>query len=68
VDDRNPTGYSQVLEDLNGNSVQTTYTYGPNLLSEKQGASVYVYRHDGQASVRFLADAGGTIADVYDCD
>jgi hypothetical protein len=32
VDDLNPTGYLQVLEEVSGGAVQTRYTYGTNLL------------------------------------
>src|SRR5205814_2214590 len=35
VDDQNPTGYAQVLEDLKASTVKSAYTYGRDLISEK---------------------------------
>ena len=39
VDTLNPTGYSQVLDELVAGVVQKTYTYGLQRISEKQLAS-----------------------------
>ena len=36
VDDRNLTGYAQVLEEIVGGAVQRRYTYGLDLISQKQ--------------------------------
>ena len=36
VDDKNPTGYSQVMDEIVNGSVTRTYTYGRQLISEKQ--------------------------------
>ncbi|MBI1790799.1 MAG: hypothetical protein HYR60_24995, partial [Acidobacteria bacterium] len=68
VDDRNLTGYSQVLEEIAGGAIQRVYTYGLNRISQSQagGASFYVY--DGHGSVRLLTDAAGAATDRYDYD
>jgi RHS repeat-associated protein len=72
VDDRNPTGYAQVVEEVSGNAVQRVYTYGQRLLSQRRRegagwkASFYVY--DGQGSVRLLTDAAGAVTDAYTYD
>jgi YD repeat-containing protein len=72
VDDRNPTGYAQVLEEIVGGAVARSYTYGLDLISQRQqigGAwATSFYGYDGHGSVRFLTDAGGLITDQYDCD
>ena len=36
VDDLNPTGYAQVVEELSGSAVTRTYTYGTQRISENQ--------------------------------
>lgn len=36
VDDKNPTGYSQVMDETVNGSVTRTYTYGRQLISENQ--------------------------------
>ena len=60
VDDLNPTGYPQVVEEVAGSGATRVYTYGISRISQNQvivGAwapSFYVY--DGSDSVRFLTD------------
>jgi YD repeat-containing protein len=39
VDDRNLTGYAQVLEEISGGSVQRVYTYGLNRISQSQASA-----------------------------
>ena len=68
VDNLNPTGYSQVLEDVVSGTAQTVYTYGQDLISQKQGGVAHFYGHDGQGSVRFLTDSTGAVTDRYDYD
>jgi RHS repeat-associated protein len=65
VDDRNPTGYAQVLEEIVGGSVEKSYTYGLKLISQKQASGVSFYGFDGHGSVRYLTDAGGGVTDTY---
>ena len=68
VDDRNLTGYAQVLEEISGGTVPRVYTYGLNRISESQGGSTSFYGYDGHGSVRLLTDAAGAVTDRYDYD
>jgi RHS repeat-associated protein len=68
VDDRNLTGYSQVLEEISSGSVQRVYTYGLNRISQSQASATSFYGYDGHGSVRLLTDATGAITDRYDYD
>jgi RHS repeat-associated protein len=83
VDDRNPTGYAQVLEELISNSQLPTpvathvYAYGHDLISQDQllddsvGGFAWVasfYGYDGHGNVRFLTDTNGDVTDTYDYD
>jgi RHS repeat-associated protein len=72
VDDRNATGFAQVLEELVGGSVQRAYTYGHDLISQRQllagNWTTSYYGYDGHGSVRFLTDAGGAVTDTYTYD
>jgi len=73
VDDLNPTGYAQVVEELSAaGTVTREYTYGLQRISENQvlngtwTASFYGY--DGGGNVRNLTNSGGTITDTYEYD
>ncbi|MGO9088245.1 MAG: hypothetical protein ACLQBK_23790 [Candidatus Sulfotelmatobacter sp.] len=72
VDDHNPTGYSQVMDELVNGSVTRTYTYGRQLISENQLISgtwtPSSYGYDGHGNVRFLTNSAGTITDTYTYD
>src|SRR6266436_9740028 len=72
VNDLNPTGYAQVVEEIVGAAVQRTYTYGSQRISQDQfisGAWVpSFYGYDGSGSVRQLTDATGAVTDTYDYD
>jgi len=75
VDDLNPTGYAQVVEELAGTAVQRTYTYGLQRINQNQligstwTPSFYGYDGDGVGgSVRTLIDGNGTVTDTYDYD
>ncbi len=72
IDDRNPTGLSQVLDELVGGSVTRTYAYGLQRISENQfDGSTWVpsfYGYDGHGSVRFLSNSAGTVTDTYQYD
>ncbi len=80
VDDRNPSGYAQVMEEyqLNGSGggvLSRAYNYGLNLISQQQfntntllpGVLSY-YGYDGHGNVRFLMGTNGTITDTYTYD
>jgi len=72
VDDLNPTGYAQVVEELVGGAVQRTYTYGSQRINQNQLISSTwapsFYGYDGGGHVRALTDAVGTVTDTYDFD
>ena len=71
VADQNPTGYAQVLDELQNGAVSRTYSYGLSLISQKliaNGQGPFFYGYDGHGSVRFLTDSTGAITDTYDYD
>jgi RHS repeat-associated protein len=72
VADQNLTGYAQVLDELQGANITRTYSYGLELISERQtigGTSATgFYGYDGHGSVRFLTDTIGAITDTYTYD
>jgi len=72
VDDLNPTGYQQVLEEIVGDTVQTRYTYGIGPISQTRNASTApatsYYGFDANGNVTFLTDGSGSITDSYDYD
>jgi RHS repeat-associated protein len=72
VDDQNPTGLPQVVEEVVNGVVQKSYTYGYILLAQNQWINGTLtprfYGYDGGLNVRFLTDAGGAITDTYDYD
>jgi RHS repeat-associated protein len=76
VDDLNPTGYAQVMDEVQSSSVVRTYTWGFELVSElfpvgsplSTNHSPLYYVFDGHGSVRALTNAAGAITDSYDYD
>ena len=68
IDDRNLTGYVQVLEEISAGAVQRVYTFGLNRISQSQASGTSFYGYDGHGSVRLLTDATGVITDRYDYD
>jgi RHS repeat-associated protein len=72
VDNLNPTGYAQVMDEVQSSGVVRTYTWGLELITEHQTinstltTSYYVF--DGHGSVRALTNATGTVTDTYDYD
>jgi len=83
VDDLNPTGHAQVLEELaildppsSVLAVSRTYTCGHDLLGQDQLVhtgtnlvwSASFYGYDGHGSVRYLTDLSGAVTDTYDYD
>jgi len=74
VDDLNPTGYSQVLDELTGAigsaAVTRTYTYGLQRISQAQiaGNVLSYYQYDGGGSVRQLTNSTGQVTDTYEYD
>jgi len=72
VDDMNPTGLPQVVDELVGGAVTRQYTYGLDRISENQfvgGAwTPSFYGVDGGGSVRQLTNSSGTVTDTYEYD
>jgi RHS repeat-associated protein len=72
VDDLNPTGYPQVVEELTNGAVSRTYTYGLQRISQYQQVSgawtPSFYGYDGGGNVRQLTNSAGSITDTYDYD
>ncbi|MEA2203723.1 MAG: hypothetical protein QOE77_499 [Blastocatellia bacterium] len=73
VDTNNPTGYAQVIEELQYGNVTRSYTYGHDLISQRcplptANCSLSFYGYDGHGSVRLLTDAAGAVTDTYDYD
>ena len=72
TDDNSLTGYSQVLEELNGGyGLLKRYVYGLNLISRTDTmgtAGMQYYGYDGISSVRLLTDTSGNLTDTYDYD
>ena len=58
-----------VLETADSGTIQASYLLGgTELLSQNRGGTVNYYLHDGQGSVRALADASGNVTDQYAYD
>jgi len=74
VDNLNPTGYAQVLDELTGPigsaAVSRTYTYGLQRISQVQitGNVLSYYQYDGGGSVRQLTSSTGQVTDSYEYD
>jgi len=73
VEDRNPSGYAQVVEEWTNSSTATNlsrvYNYGLNLISQRApGISTNYFIWDGHGSTRVLADAGGNTVNVFAYD
>lgn len=71
-DDKNPTGYPQVFDELTNGVVTRTYTYGLQRVDEEQQiANVWTpsyYGYDGGGNVRNLTNSAGTVTDQYEYD
>jgi RHS repeat-associated protein len=72
VDTLNPTGYSQVLDELASGAVTKTYSYGLQRISQNQLVSgtwtPTFYGYDGHGNVRFLTSSAGTVGNTYQFD
>ncbi len=72
VDDLNPTGFPQVVEELVNGAVTRQYTYGLQRISENQEiANVWTssfYEYDGGGTVRQLTNSAGAVTDEYEYD
>ena len=73
VDDLNPTGLPQVVEELSAHgAVERQYTYGLQLISQNQIVdntwTPSFFETDGAGSVRQLSSAAGVPTDAYEFD
>jgi RHS repeat-associated protein len=79
VDELNPSGYAQVVEELTVDGAQfpspvvtRTYTWGHMLVSQDQFDGVAwqpsFYGYDGSGNVRYLTSLNGQMTDSYDYD
>ena len=70
VDDRNPTGYAQVLEEqpTAGATPTVKYAYGLDLINQDRGGTVSYYGYDGQGTVRYLTSTAPAVTDSYTYD
>jgi RHS repeat-associated protein len=76
VDDLNPTGLPQVVEEVVNGAVTRQYTYGLQRISENlspvvAGNSTWTpsfYGYDGGGSVRQLTNTVGVVTDEYEYD
>ena len=71
VADQNPTGYAQVMDEIQNGTVSRTYSYGLSLIDQRltaNGQGPFFYGYDGHGSVRFLTDSTGATTDSYDYD
>ena len=72
VDTQNPTGYAQVVDELQNGAVTRTYSFGLERISETQPINstptTSFYGYDGHGSVRQLTNSAGAVTDTYDFD
>ncbi|MGO9316973.1 MAG: RHS repeat-associated core domain-containing protein [Terracidiphilus sp.] len=72
VDDLNPTGLPQVVEEVVNGAVTRQYTYGLQRISESQilnsAWTTSFYGYDGAGSVRQLINSAGVVTDEYEYD
>ena len=70
IDDRNPSGYAQVLEEWTATSggastLSRVYNYGLDLISQQSGGTTNYLLHDGHGSTRLLLTSSGTASESY---
>jgi RHS repeat-associated protein len=74
LDDRNPSGYVQVMEEWTASggvtNLSKVYNYGPSLISQKtlNPLSTNYFIYDGHGSTRALYDAGGSFVNAFAYD
>jgi RHS repeat-associated protein len=66
VDDRNPTGFSQVVEETDGSgALLSEYQYGPAPATANVDGNRIFYHNDLVRDTRLLTDADGNVTDTY---
>lgn len=69
IDDLNPTGYAQVVDEVAAGVVTRSFAHGLDLISERLAdRRVSFYGYDGQGSVRLLTDLVGARSEAYAYD
>jgi RHS repeat-associated protein len=73
VDDRNPSGYAQLLEEwtvtAGATNLARVYNWGVMLISQREaGGTLYYFIPDGHGSTRLLTDDNGTVANAFAFD
>ena len=73
VDDQNPTGYVQVMEEISGGgAVQVRYVFGSALVSQTRNVSgepaTSYYGYDAHGNIAFLTDEDAAVTDRYSYD
>jgi RHS repeat-associated protein len=72
VDENNPAGHPQVVEELTDGRTQRVYTYGRHLLSQNRLSGgtwqPAFYGYDGHGNVQFLTAAAGAVIATYTYD
>jgi len=72
VDDRNPTGYAQTIEEatVSGGvtNISVIYLVGLDLVAQNRGGTVNYYGYDGNGNVRYLTSTSANITDTYAYD
>jgi RHS repeat-associated protein len=73
VDNQNPSGNAQVLEEwtVSGGvtNLSRVYNYGRQLISQRQpGVGTNYFAFDGRGSTRVLTDAGGNVVNAFAFD
>ncbi len=73
VDDRNPSGYAQVVEEWTAvggtTNLALVYNYGMGLINQRApGASTNYFVGDGHGSTRLLVDTGGNVVNAFAYD
>jgi hypothetical protein len=63
VDTVNPTGYAQIVDELQGSTVTRRFSYGLERISETQSSTTNFYGYDGHGSVRQLTNSAGAVTD-----
>ena len=68
VDERTPTHYAQVAEEVVGGSVNAQFTYGLMRISQNRAGVVSYYGFDAGGSTRELLNSSGAVTDTYSYD
>jgi RHS repeat-associated protein len=72
-DDRNPSGYPQVVEEWTGSggvtNLSRVYDYGLQLIRQREpSVSTNYFIFDGHGSTRMLTDSGGVVVNAFAYD